>query len=371
MNFKALPKVELHCHLEACFRPQTVMDVGKTLGLDVPQDIEQFRQTWLLSKPLENLDVALARFVDIQKIWCSEEVIERMALEACEYAVEQNIRIMEFRYSPDFIAFDKPHLNFEKIHAAILKGIERASHPDLAVGLIGIVQKTLPLTDAERTIDFIIENSDTFVALDFADKDTHPLQSYVPLVDKARQAGLRLTTHAGEEPGDSAPNEVRSAIELLGAERIGHGIHVIHDEEVMDLLRDRNIVLEICPTSNWLTNAVPSTAEHPIRRLVDLGVPVTINSDDPALFGIDLCHEYRLMHEEHGFDEADFMRCNNLAAEQSFLAEPEKQRVWHPGIKKKRRPKPPLFLPLIPMHQNSNTNLSPYSRMSLLRIRST
>ena len=106
MNFKAIPKVELHCHLEACFRPETVMEVGKTLNLGVPQDLEQFRNEWLLTKPLENLEIALARFVDIQKIWCSEEVIERMAFEACEYAVEQNIRIMEFRYSPGHLSID-------------------------------------------------------------------------------------------------------------------------------------------------------------------------------------------------------------------------------------------------------------------------
>ena len=166
INFKEIPKVELHCHLEACFRPETVMEVGKVLGLDVPQDIDTFRNNWLLREQLKNLEIALARFVDIQKIWCSEEVIERMTFEACEYAVDQGIRIMEFRYAPDFIAFDKPHLTFEKIHAAILRGIERAQHPDLAVGLIGIVQKTLPLDAAEKTVDFIVQNSDTFVGLD-------------------------------------------------------------------------------------------------------------------------------------------------------------------------------------------------------------
>ena len=87
MDFKLMPKVELHCHLEACFKPETVMEIGRTLGLSMPQDLATFRNEWLLSKPLPSLDIALARFVDIQKIWCSEEVIERMTLEACEYSV--------------------------------------------------------------------------------------------------------------------------------------------------------------------------------------------------------------------------------------------------------------------------------------------
>jgi len=328
MDYKDIAKAELHCHLEACFRPGTVMEIGQALGLDIPGDISRFRSDWLLSRPLENLQVALARFVDIQRIWCSEEVIERLTMEACEDALAQGIRIMEFRYSPDFIAAGKPHLDFERIHRAILRGIERASHPELAIGLIGIVQKTLSLDDAARTVDFIREHAATFVGLDFADQDTHELNAYEQMVNRARDAGLKLTVHAGEEPGPAAPDEVRAAVEILGAERIGHGIHVINDESVMALLRRKNVVLEICPTSNWLTSAVPSTAEHPIRRLFEAEVPVTINSDDPSLFGIDLCHEYGLMDREHGFTAAEFARCNDVAAQFSFLPLAEKQRVW-------------------------------------------
>ena len=306
------------------------MEVADSLGIDVPKDPEEFHRDWLLSSPLENLEVALARFGDIQKIWCSEEVIERMTLEACEDAANQGIRIMEFRYALDFILGGKPGLSFDKIHGAILRGIARANCPGTAFGLIGIVQKTLSLADAARTIDFIAGNADTFVGLDFADKDTHPLASYAPLVKQAMNAGLRVTSHAGEEPGDQAPGEVQSAIEALGAERIGHGIHIVNDETVMDLVREKNVALEVCPTSNWLTSAVPSTAEHPIRRLMEAGVPVTINSDDPGLFGIDLCHEYEILHLEHDFTLNDFEHCNDIAAAQSFLPADEVKRVW-PG----------------------------------------
>jgi adenosine deaminase len=328
MNFKKMPKVEQHCHLEACFRPATVMEIGKTLGLSVPQDLVTFRDEWLLSKPLESLDIALARFVDIQKIWCSEEVIERMTFEACEYAVEQGIRIMEFRYAPDFIAAGKPHLDFEKIHTAILRGVKRGAHPDLPVGLIGIIQKTLPLASAGKTIELMIENADTFVGIDFTDQETMPLATYAPMVTKAREAGLRLTTHAGEVPGPDSPREVSDAIEVLNAERIGHGIHIINDIPVMDLCKENNITLEICLTSNWLTSAVSTMASHPIKRLMDYGVPITINSDDPSLFGIDLCHEYEILYREHGFTEEDFRACNQRAADASFINPTEKSLVW-------------------------------------------
>lgn len=328
MNYKTIPKVELHCHLEACFRPDTVMEVGRSLGLDVPQDLERFHNEWLLTQPLESLEVALQRFVDIQRIWCSEEIIERMTYEACEYAVAQGIKIMEFRYAPDFIAGDKPHLTFQKIHDSVIRGVARAAEFDIAIGLIGIVQKTLSLADAERTIDFIIQNADTFIALDFADQATHEISSYAPMVQRAQEAGLHVTVHAGEEPVATASAEVRSAIDVLGAERIGHGIHIINDEAVMELVRENGIVLEVCPTSNWLTSSVSSTRDHPIRRLIDAGVAVTINSDDPGLFGIDLCHEYEMLHREHGFSMADFERCNDIAAAKSFIPYEVRQKAW-------------------------------------------
>jgi adenosine deaminase len=249
-----------------------------------------------------------------------------LTFEACEDARAQNIRIMEFRYSPDFIATGKNGLTFEKVHRAILAGMERARSDDLALGLIGIVQKTLPLAEAARTVDFMVENAASFVGLDFADKDTHALHAYAPLVDRARRAGLRLTVHAGEEPGSAG--QVRDAIEQLGAERIGHGIHIVDDETIMALVRSQKVALEVCLTSNWLTSSVPSTAAHPIRRLMQAGIDVTVNSDDPSLFGIDLSHEYDVLRKEHDFSIDDLAHCNRLAAFHSFIPEARKRNVW-------------------------------------------
>ena len=171
MDSKNIPKVELHCHLEACFQPQTVKEIGQTLGLDIPEDPDVFRQEWLITEPVDNLELALKKFANIQKLWGSEETIERLTYEACEYGVEQNIRIFELRYSPDFIRAANPRLSFEKIHKAIVRGVARAKRPDFAVGLIGIVQKTLSLEDAAYTTDFIINYKEAFVGIDMADMD--------------------------------------------------------------------------------------------------------------------------------------------------------------------------------------------------------
>ena len=333
MNSKNIPKVELHCHLEACFQAQTVKDIGQTLGLDIPEDPEVFRREWLITEPVDNVEQALKKFVNIQTLWGSEETIERLAYEACEYGVEQNIRIFELRYSPNFIRGANAGLSFGNIHEAIVRGIARAEHPDIAVGLIGIVQKILSPEDAAYTTDFIIENKASFVGIDMADMDIgFGIRRFAPLMIKAKKAGLHVTLHSGEENVPEAPQHVRVAIEELGAERIGHGIYIIRDQEVMDLVKQENVLLELCPTSNWLTNSVPSIRRHPLRELMEAGVMVSVNSDDPHLFGIDLCHEYDVLHDELGLTEEEFNRINDDAAACSFLPLEEKRRVWPRGI---------------------------------------
>ncbi len=329
MNIRALAKVEHHCHLEGCFRADSIKEIARTLGMAVPDDHDAFRREWLITEPMDNLKVALDKFAKIQAVWGSPEVIERLTYEACEYAVEQGIRIFELRYSPTFIASGHPDLDFERIHRAVLSGLARAKDLDIAIGLIGIVQKTLPPREAAYVADFIIENKDSFVGIDLADQDIgFEIRRFVPLLDKAKTAGLHVTTHSGEEKVPDAPQHVRFAIEALGAERIGHGMHIIEDPAIVEFVAESGVPLELCPTSNWLTSAVPSTAVHPIRRLMDAGVRASINSDDPGIFDIDLCHEYELLHAEHGFDEEDFNRCNDIAAACSFVPLEAKQKVW-------------------------------------------
>lgn len=334
MDSRNMPKVELHCHLEACFQPHTVREIGQTLGLDVPDDPERFRREWLITEPVSDLQTALKKFANIRKLWGAEETIERLTYEACEYGVEQNIRILELRYSPDFIRGANPALGFEKIHEAVVRGVTRAKHLDIAVGLIGIVQKILSPEEAACTTDFIIANKEAFVGIDMADMDIgFGIRRFAPLMSKAKQAGLHVTLHAGEENVPEAPQHVRVAVEELGAERIGHGIYIHRDPEVMDIVRREKVMLELCPTSNLLTRSVASIGAHPLRRLMEEGVMVSINSDDPHLFGIDLCHEYDVVREELGLTVADFDRINDDAAACSFVPLEEKRRVWPREIK--------------------------------------
>lgn len=203
-----------------------------------------------------------------------------------------------------------------------------ARHPDIAVGLIGIVRKILTYEQAARTTAFIIENRKTFVGLDFADRDIgYEMRRFARLLEKTRGADLHLTLHCAENDVPEAPDQVRMAIEELGAERIGHGIFAARDPAVLAFARKRNVLFELCPTSNWLTSSVATISEHPIRKFMQAGVPVSINSDDPGLFGIDLTHEYEVLQRDLGFTAADFTACNAHGASHSFIPEIEKRRA--------------------------------------------
>lgn len=142
--------------------------------------------------------------------------------------------------------------------------------------------------------------------------------------DAARAAGLHSVPHAGESTG---PQTVRDAIDLLGAERIGHGIAAAQDADLMGLLRERGIVLEVSPTSNVRTRCVDTMADHPLPQLVAAGVPVTINSDDPPMFGTTLTHEYEVAAGLLGLDEAGVARLAKDAVDASFAPAGVKQRL--------------------------------------------
>ncbi len=144
------------------------------------------------------------------------------------------------------------------------------------------------------------------------------------MFDYGRAAGLRSTPHAGESVG---PKSIWGAIHSLKAERIGHGIRAIDDPVLVDELRERQITLEVCPTSNVCTGVVGSLAEHPIRQLFEAGVPVTVNSDDPPMFGTTFLDEQLLLVYEFEFSIADIEHINLQGINASFLPEGDRRQL--------------------------------------------
>ena len=329
-EIRLLPKIDLHRHLDCSMRWSTLLEVANTLKIDFPRDPSQQAQHFLVTDPMVNLEAVLNKFLIAQKVLASEEILERLAFEACEDAFNDGVRILELRYAPTFIADGHPNLTYEKIHHAFLRGIERAQKKwPIIAGLICILQRILPLEKVEKVTQFAIENKNTFLAVDLADNEEgFEPKKFAPYFNRLRNAGLFVTIHSGEAPNPQASQWIKDSIQILGAERIGHGVQAIHDDELMNELIRQDIPLEVCPYSNFLTQAFPTYESHPLKKLLDRGVPVTINSDDPGMFASTLSDDYYLAHRFQNFTLADFKKCNATAYKHSFISEQEKARVW-------------------------------------------
>ena len=328
-ELRKIPKVELHRHLELSFRLPTLLELAKDAGIEVPTTDAGIREKFLVTEPMLDLESVLNKFLVTQKVLSSEDILTRLTRECIEDCVREGTRIVELRYAPTFIQEGHPDLSFEKIHAAIVRGIEQTRELPIAVGLLATVQRIRSLADAERVIDFVISHRDSFVGVDLADNESaYQAEPFAPVFAKAKKAGLGITIHAGESFYPGMVKAVTNAIEVLGAQRIGHGLQIHTDPAAMEFVRKHNVPLELCPTSNWLTNAVKDVKEHPFRKLMEAGVPVTINTDDPGVFGIDLLNEYEVLARDHKMTRAEFDRCNDIAAKASFIPLTAKQKVW-------------------------------------------
>jgi len=324
INVNAIEKVELHRHVEGAIRYETMKEWVREDGL-LPPDAtdEQCRDLVLITKPVEGLKVFLEIFGIIHRVLSTPERIRRMAREVCEDAFSEGVRVLELRYSPVFIQGERTDLTFETIHAAILEGIEEAKKTcPMATGLIGILGREWDIPTATKVTDFIVANRDTFVGMDLAnDEANFSGHQFAGLFRQAKDAGLHLTVHAGESRIPTSSESIRSALDDLGAERIGHGVQIHKDPALMEEVAKRGILLELCPTSNILTKSIASMEEYPINIIRAAGVKVCVNADDPGTFDYDLNHEYRVLAERHGLTENDFAAMNRDARENSFITE--------------------------------------------------
>lgn len=321
MDPRAFPKVDLHCHLELAFRHATLERIAH------PTPLTEL----LVREPMGTLRDVLGRFLAVRDLYGSEELLEELAFEAAEDAyTRSNVRILELRYAPSFLLEKHTHLQADRMHAAIERGVRRAevAYP-IAVGLICILQRTRSAAENASWTDFALEHKGSFVGLDLADDEVaFAPEPFLPHFERARAAGLGVTVHAGEPAVPGIARNVRYAVEAMGARRIGHGLQAIADPAVVELLASTGTVLELCLTSNILTGAAEDFPSHPLRRLYEAGVRVTLNTDDPGIMDTDMNREYALAAAHHGFRAAEFGRCAAWAAEVSFVPEERKREVW-------------------------------------------
>lgn len=332
-KYNDIPKTEIHCHLEGSIRTQTIIDVAREYNLKLPAyEASELDKCVKVFDQLRDLQAVLDAFAIFQNSITSPAVVERIAWELFEDCARQNIKLFEVRFSPDW-AFHGHNLDWDGSLEALLRAKERAEHEfDMAIGIIAITSRGMGAESCVKTVDWAIRNKQHIQAVDLADGELlYPMSNFVKPILRAKDAGLKVTIHSGEDTPASA---VWETIHAFQPDRIGHGIHSIEDMKVVELIKQRNITLEVNPWSNYLTNSVQTIEEHPLKKLFDLDLRVTINSDDPEVLETNVNNEYRIAHELLGMSMDDIATCNRYAFEASFIESNAKQRIWNKYFKR-------------------------------------
>ncbi len=327
-KYNDIPKTEIHCHLEGSIRTQTIIDISREYNLKLPSyEVSELDKHVKVYDQLRDLQAVLDAFAIFQNSITSADVFERIAWELFEDCARQNIKLFEVRFSPDW-AFHGHNLDWDACLDGLLRAKERAeSEFDMAIGIIAITSRGMGAESCIKTVDWAIRHKNHIQAVDLADGEhLYPMSNFVKPILKAKESGLKVTIHTGEDTPASA---VWETIHAFQPDRIGHGIHSIEDNNVVELIKERNITLEVNPWSNYLTNSVRTIDVHPLKKLFDLGVRVTINSDDPEVLETNVNNEYRIAHEVLGMSMDEIAVCNRYAFESSFIADAVKQRIWN------------------------------------------
>ncbi len=285
---ESMPKAELHLHLEGSVEPETLHELDPATPLDECRAIYSY----------PDFDAFLKAFGAVGKRLRTPQDYALVTRRLLERLAAQNVRYAEIILAAGVVLWKEQE--FAPIFDAVCEAAQGAA---VEVRWILDAVRQFGVEPAMRVAELAAERVDRgVVAYGIGGSEERgPAAWFTEVFAFARRAGLRLTAHAGESMG---PESVWAALEL-GAERIGHGISSVHNEALMRHLRDRDIPLEICITSNLVTGVVKSVEGHPIRRLYDAGVPIVLNTDDPAMFGCSLTEEYQLAARVFGFSEAE------------------------------------------------------------------
>lgn len=326
-TYRAFPKVELHRHLEGSLRLDTMLDVARQHGITIPADV--LRLSTLVQVQEEDkftFQNFLAKFNTLRLFYRSPDVIHRITYEAIEDAAKDNVKYLELRFTPVALSRAERFPLQDVIDWVMTSAKDASKKCGVIVRLIASVNRHEGTDLAEQVAWIAGEyKEDGIIGLDLAGNEAeYATKPFYGIFKEARQAGLHVTIHAGEW-GPAA--NVKEAIEELSAERIGHGVRVIEDKDIAAMARERGTAFEVCMTSNYQSGVVKSLQEHPLMSLVDAGINVTINTDDPSISRITLSHEYYTACEELHMPQSVLKQRILAAAQAGFLADHEKEKL--------------------------------------------
>jgi adenosine deaminase len=307
-----LPKAHLHVHLESTVRWETLQDLAPELPGPPPGGFA-----------FDGFRAFGDRNAAIRQSLRTAADFARVAREFCEDQAADGVRYAEVTFTA--ASHGERVGNLELPLEAVLEGLAAGAPSGFEYRVILDHSRRQPPERLWRTLELARKHAaDGVVAIGLAGDEDHPLAPFAPALDAARDAGLHLVHHAGETRG---PASVREALGVGHAERIGHGIRVLEDADLVAELRDRPVPLEVCPTSNVVLGLVPSLAEHPLPRLLGAGLAVSLSTDIPNLAGVTLSQEYARVRDAFGLDDVTLADLALAGVDASFAGEATKARL--------------------------------------------
>ncbi|WP_305460042.1 adenosine deaminase [Photobacterium leiognathi] len=323
---KQLPLTDIHRHLDGNIRPQTILELGQQFNMTLPgHDLESLRPHVQIVEAEPSLVAFLSKLDWGVAVLGDLDACRRVAYENVEDALRAQIDYAELRFSPYYMAM-KHNLPVAGVVEAVIDGVNAGCRDfGIKANLIGIMSRTFGVNACQQELDALLTHKDKLVAIDLAgDELGQPGTQFNTHFKQVRDAGLRVTVHAGEAAG---PESMWQAINELGAVRIGHGVKAIQDPKLMDYLAEHKIGIESCITSNIQTSTVSNIKDHPIKPFLEHGILASLNTDDPAVEGIELPYEYEVAAPAVGLSQAQIEQAQRNGLEIAFLTESEKQAL--------------------------------------------
>lgn len=311
--------IELHLHLDGSLRPKTVWELAQDQKIELPsKSVEETKYMMEVPKDCKTLPEYLERFELPLLVLQKEEAIERVTYELVEDLANLSVEYAEIRFAPQLSIRDG--LTQAQVVEAAIRGAKRgmSDYPSIQVGLILCCMRGDQLLEENMETIEVAKNylGDVVCAVDLAGAESlFPTEIFEDVFSKASSYGIPMTIHAGEADG---PESMWKALSY-GTKRIGHGVAAIEDPELMKKLVEDQVTLEVCVTSNYQTKVVNSVEEHPIRKLFDAGIRVTINSDNMTVSNTNIQKEKELLKTVFGFTEEEIKQMEQYAKDAAFL----------------------------------------------------
>lgn len=325
---KLLPKIELHCHLDGSIRKETVLEFLKNDNLDLIYDEYDIESALIAPVDCESLDMYLEKFELPISILQVPENLERVTFEIMEDAAKENVKYIEIRFAPQL--HTKRGMDYETIINSVSNGIKKAEKTYQIKG--NIILSHLRHSSEEEFIKLIEEGAqflnDKVVAVDLCGSEEEGFcKNFYNAIKHAKSLGYKITIHAGETGFES---NIVEAIEILGSDRIGHGIAMMNNSEVMNLVKEKNIFVECCPTSNIQTKAITDIKLHPINDYMTYGIKTSINTDNRTVSDTNMSNEFKVISDNFDWNNERFKQLYEYSIEATFADEITKE--WLKGF---------------------------------------